>query len=170
MQFRTGEDVEIALAPELHPPSPPDSQETGKKRYFCDVPGCSKDYGSKGKLDHHKKKAHSQNPKKYPCTRCSKPFMDRSSMVRHLERCGKEDTEKPYSCAECGKKFDQRGTCLRHIREVHRKGAQLKCTWCKATFNQQRGLTEHCEVVHQFYEATEFLKKLKMRMRPPTEL
>ncbi|GMI03232.1 hypothetical protein TrLO_g15007 [Triparma laevis f. longispina] len=61
----------------------------GRKRFHCDVPGCSSSYLRESRLRDHKAKKHSigVTPDKVSCTvlGCSKTFCSKAEMVRHVK-------------------------------------------------------------------------------------
>lgn len=67
----------------------------GRKRFHCDVPGCSSSYLRKSRLRDHKAKKHSigVTPDKVSCTvlGCSKKFCFKAEVVRHVKASTVED-------------------------------------------------------------------------------
>ncbi|KAK4304469.1 hypothetical protein Pmani_023592 [Petrolisthes manimaculis] len=142
----------------------------GHKRNVCSK--CSQSYCSHKKLKAHMKSDHNYNliSKLYPCHKCSRKFLKRSSLYHHLkvhavgsevvcQKCGvicvdQESYElhmdehlksTKFRCHICTASFKRRQQYDDHLKH-HKKN---KCEICGQPFTTKRALVRHCRVEHQ---------------------
>ncbi|KAK3879285.1 hypothetical protein Pcinc_016115 [Petrolisthes cinctipes] len=142
----------------------------GHKRNVCSK--CSQSYCSHKKLKAHMKSDHNYNliSKLYPCHKCSRKFLKRSSLYHHLkvhavgsevvcQKCGvicvdQESYElhmddhlksTKFRCHICTASFKRRQQYDDHLK-YHKKN---KCEICGQPFTTKRALVRHCRVEHQ---------------------
>ncbi len=112
------------------------------RRFQCDH--CPKDFRTKREMEHHSNKAH-LGELNFLCEWCSRPFVDRLSLNRHVANIHAETKRVShlnlsiyvcatayeyvgfsllflqYTCQDCGKGFGYKSHYVEHCKRVHRK-------------------------------------------------
>ena len=108
-----------------------------------------------------------ENKKFRECTVCGKPFVHRSSLIKHMrihtgekpfqcDMCEKSfrqtahlkdhllthTGERAHQCDECGKEFTVKSSLIKHLRKFHRV-EPLKCSKCKVVFVVDKNFKNH---------------------------
>ncbi|KAG0715871.1 Zinc finger protein 12 [Chionoecetes opilio] len=111
----------------------------GHKRNVCSE--CSQSFCSHKKLKAHMKAEHNfeLNSKSYPCNRCSRTFLKRSSLYYHLN-VHAEDEEQV--CQKCGAFCKGKDTFNLHMAD-HIKATKFHCHICSASFKRRQQYDDH---------------------------
>ncbi|XP_030610439.1 oocyte zinc finger protein XlCOF20-like isoform X1 [Archocentrus centrarchus] len=80
--------------------------------------------------------------KPFSCSECSKDFLHRQSLYRHMRI---HTGEKPFGCAVCGEKFSRKTHFKTHMR-VHTGEKPFDCGFCGKGFSQKSNFKEHLRV------------------------
>jgi uncharacterized Zn-finger protein len=78
----------------------------------------------------------------YKCEVCTKAFLFRSHLVKHMRT---HTGEKPYTCNYCNKSFSHKVTLRNHFR-VHTGEKPYSCKDCNKTFSQEMSLINHIQI------------------------
>ncbi|XP_064110653.1 zinc finger protein OZF-like [Macrobrachium nipponense] len=139
------------------------SEERAKlKKYPCEE--CGKMFTRKEYLNQH---SHStEKDKVHDCPCCSKSFVQRSGLVRHMachqskkircDICDKyfyrldvlrqhretHNSQKNETCEQCGKSFNSKTYLKKHLRSHSQKG-KYSCTVCYKEFVRKSDLNRH---------------------------
>ncbi|XP_033628537.1 putative zinc finger protein 730 isoform X2 [Asterias rubens] len=79
------------------------------------------------------------DPKKYVCDICGRPFAQSNNLKRHRRTHTKE---KPYQCDVCLKSFTQSNTMKEH-KKIHSDQKAYGCAFCGKRFRQRSSLDKH---------------------------
>ncbi|KAK3944140.1 hypothetical protein QBC46DRAFT_404734 [Diplogelasinospora grovesii] len=158
-----GSDPEVVEAKEFQqqlrnsaPPPPqaelqkqPREGKPYRKRYTCDIPGCSKSFFQKTHLEIHRR-AHTGD-KPYTCKLpgCGQRFSQLGNLKLLKTHERRHTGEKPYHCDQCGKRFAQRGNVRAHLKTHGQiKPFVCKLDGCHKTFTQLGNLKSHQNKFH----------------------
>ncbi|KAM9354930.1 uncharacterized protein KZ484_013094 [Pholidichthys leucotaenia] len=115
--------------------------ETPKKPYTAEKPfsceTCSKGFLKKSYLLRHMR-THTDE-RSYSCEKCSKNFIRKSGWLRHMKS---HSSEGPFSCQTCGKSVFKKSSLLLHMR-IHTGERPFSCETCGKTFIQKSYLLRH---------------------------
>lgn len=141
--------------------------DNSRKRYRCDVDGCSAAYSQKGRLNYHNRKVHKgELLKVHKCTYCDKTFDRRFSKSRHERSFHLHD--KKYPCDKCDGAFLTAWELRRHIDGVHGKTKRI-CE-CGTAFSRNDNLMVHkalcakeiprvrCETCNKTFKSIRYMK------------
>lgn len=97
---------------------------------------CKKEFSDLRKLNRHKK-IHAED-KPYPCVVCSKSFIERTDLTRHLMRHYRTGTESngsisKFKCLDCHAGFNVEKDLKIHS-SIHRKDGKITCYGCDKDF------------------------------------
>jgi hypothetical protein len=118
-----------------------------RKRFCCDVPGCSKMFAQKNNLDTHRRSHTGESP--YVCPYCQRRFTQSVNLKTHINR---HTGERPYECPECDKCFPQLSNVKAHMRTHIRR--ELRAVWvcrfanCPKAFTAKGNLKAHQNTYH----------------------
>ncbi|XP_042228082.1 zinc finger protein 33A-like [Homarus americanus] len=111
----------------------------GHKRNVCSK--CPQSFCSHKKLKAHMKSEHNYDlvSKTYPCHRCSRSFLKRSSLYYHLRV---HATENEHVCQKCGEFCKGSESYKLHMAE-HLKATNFHCHICSASFRRRQQYDDH---------------------------
>jgi len=118
-----------------------------RKRFCCDIPGCSKMFAQKNNLDTHRRSHSGESP--YVCPYCQRRFTQSVNLKTHINR---HTGERPYECPECDKCFPQLSNVKAHMRTHIRR--ELRAVWvcrfanCPKAFTAKGNLKAHQNTYH----------------------
>ncbi|GAB1315014.1 DNA-binding transcription factor [Madurella fahalii] len=116
-----------------------------RRRFCCDIPGCSKTFAQKNNLDTHRRAHTGECP--YVCNYCGERFTQGVNLKSHIFR---HTGEKPYECTQCGKAFPQKGNLTQHMKTHDRTESWVcKLDGCNKTFTTRGNLKPHQNKFHQ---------------------
>ncbi|KAL2196243.1 C2H2 transcription factor [Corynascus similis CBS 632.67] len=107
-----------------------------RKRFCCDIPGCTKMFAQKNNLDTHRRSHTGESP--YVCPYCQRRFTQSVNLKTHINR---HTGERPYECPECDKCFPQLSNVKAHMRTHIRR--ELRAVWAHQN-------TYHVEEIEAF--------------------
>ena len=118
-----------------------------EKKYVCH---CGKKFYNPESLTHHEK-LHS-NIRPFACDQCSKAFVMRATLKKHIKRVHEEVkkvdiSKKPYVC-ECGKRFAVESYLTIHIACYHSDVKPHACHLCPKRFSKRFMLNKHVKKEH----------------------
>ena len=114
--------------------------ETGKRRYECDV--CNKLFDRSSNLITHRRTHTGEKP--FTCMECGQTFNHSSNLISHRRI---HTGQKPYTCDDCGRTFSQSTSLITH-RRTHTGERPYVCHDCDQTFSQSCNLRTHRRRVH----------------------
>ncbi|KAK4152623.1 hypothetical protein C8A00DRAFT_16079 [Chaetomidium leptoderma] len=126
-----------------------------RKRFCCDIPGCSKMFAQKNNLDTHRRSHTGESP--YTCPHCFSGFTQSVNLKSHINR---HTGARPYKCPECPKRFPQPSNVKAHMKTHVRR--ELRAHWvcrfanCQKAFTAKGNLKNHQNTYH--VEAIEAFK------------
>lgn len=106
--------------------------------YKCTVPGCSKKYYNKSKLELHLRSHINVRP--YVCPICSKAFKEKNVLKIHVQY---HSGLRPFKCQLCPKTYKTKGHLKDHIMTFHEKRKNFFCNICYLTFCRKSALKVH---------------------------
>ncbi|KAL2162652.1 hypothetical protein VTH06DRAFT_6488 [Thermothelomyces fergusii] len=118
-----------------------------RKRFCCDVPGCSKMFAQKNNLDTHRRSHTGESP--YVCPYCQRRFTQSVNLKTHINR---HTGERPYECPQCDKCFPQLSNVKAHMKTHIRR--ELRAIWvcrfanCPKAFTAKGNLKAHQNTYH----------------------
>merc|ERR1711971_1000776 len=80
---------------------------------------------------------------KVPCDICTKAFMNKNKLQRHVSQIHKGNKPLPLNCAQCQKSVTNKSHLQRHIKAVHEGKRPHACHLCGLTFGQSGNLKTH---------------------------
>lgn len=83
------------------------------------------------------------------CKRCSKTFVERGNLNKHITSVHLKERNKICPEPGCGKSFSFRDGLERHIAHVHQNRRQYKCELCDKAFKQSNHLAKHMRSIHK---------------------
>ncbi|KAK4148101.1 C2H2 transcription factor [Dichotomopilus funicola] len=107
-----------------------------RKRFCCDIPGCSKMFAQKNNLDTHRRSHTGESP--YVCPYCQRRFTQSVNLKTHINR---HTGERPYECPDCDKCFPQLSNVKAHMKTHVRR--ELRAVWAHQN-------TYHAEEIDAF--------------------
>ncbi|SPQ21086.1 cde855a6-0318-4496-a2f5-645bfa3dfa69 [Thermothielavioides terrestris] len=108
-----------------------------RKRFCCDIPGCSKMFAQKNNLDTHRRAHTGESP--YVCPICLHRFTQSVNLKSHIRR---HLGERPYKCPQCPKAFSQPSNVKAHMKTHERR--ELRARWSHQN-------TYHVEAIEAFH-------------------
>ena len=99
-------------------------------------------------LDDHKKYIkhlrveHKKSNKQYACTHCSKAFVQKENLDKHVSRRHSDHPE--YACEKCFKIFKSNSALKYHLTK--HENIIFKCPMCPKSLQSERGLMYHMNV------------------------
>ncbi|XP_069704344.1 zinc finger protein 594-like isoform X2 [Periplaneta americana] len=138
------------LIPEIKKECTTSDDNTRQKPTFkCKEPGCKKTYNSKSGLLHHEKRVHCSEPIEYFCYVCSRGFIEKTKLRRHLmvHKAVSEKIVYPCPYDGCTKSFLHERNLTPHIRAFH-EGKKFSCTYpdCNKLFSAKCNLEYHLKI------------------------
>lgn len=118
-------------------------QKFHDKKYKCFV--CPDMFDSHYKRSQHMMNIH-KNREKIVCPHCSKTFVFRSTMRRHVRE--KHLQEKNVVCSVCGWRAFEVNRLRRHLMK-HSNERNFKCTACDKAFKTQKTMRQHFFNIHE---------------------
>ncbi|KAK0636191.1 hypothetical protein B0T17DRAFT_587436 [Bombardia bombarda] len=117
-----------------------------RKRYPCDIPGCTKSFTQKTHLDTHRRAHTGDKPFTCMFPNCGWKCSQLGNLRTHERR---HSGEKPYCCDQCGKRFAQLGNVRQHLTTHNPiKPFICKLDRCNKTFTQLGNLKFHQNKFH----------------------
>ncbi|KAJ4991690.1 Asparagine-rich zinc finger protein AZF1 [Stagonosporopsis vannaccii] len=122
------------------------ASQKSRKRYQCNMPGCSKSFYQKTHLEIHVRAHTGAKPFICKAPSCGQRFSQLGNLKTHERR---HTGERPYSCDICGKTFAQRGNVRAH-KIVHQQIKPFTCKLddCGKQFTQLGNLKSHQNKFH----------------------
>ncbi|XP_076310855.1 uncharacterized protein LOC143225399 [Tachypleus tridentatus] len=108
--------------------------------YQCEH--CGVKVTSKGALNNHILRVHSNPDRNFECEKCRKRFLSNSELQQHLFR---HTSNKPFMCEFCGNSFRSKGSMEVHYR-THTGERPFECEFCKKTFAYKNSLVGHIRI------------------------
>ena len=92
------------------------------------------------------KKSRQQKQKTFKCKICSKTFLNRWNLNRHITT---HSGEKLFKCnyPNCGKSFKRNDNLKAHLK-THSNVRPFKCTSCQSEFKHKKSLKKHMNKMH----------------------
>ncbi|KAJ1971403.1 hypothetical protein H4R35_005281 [Dimargaris xerosporica] len=87
--------------------------EMTKRRFQCDVPGCTFSSARAYNLSTHRETHYPTLSRKFKCDQCDRAFSRRHDLMRHTASIHKG--EKQFVCSLCGKPYSRNDALNRHI-------------------------------------------------------
>ncbi|KAJ1983513.1 hypothetical protein H4R34_001238 [Dimargaris verticillata] len=87
--------------------------ETTKRRFQCDVPGCTFSSARAYNLSTHRETHYPVLSRKFKCDQCDRAFSRRHDLMRHTASIHKG--EKQFVCPQCNKPYSRNDALNRHI-------------------------------------------------------
>lgn len=112
--------------------------------YLWQCPVCQKPFMRKSSLVRHEKTHTGERP--YGCPHCEKRFIQKSDLNRHI---GLHTGQKPFKCSQCDKSYTQSNSLLEHSVRAHQCSEPYPCPHCPQRFMQRHMLTLHLTKGHR---------------------
>jgi transcription elongation factor Elf1 len=109
-------------------------QKHDEPEYFCEVPGCGREFYRKDKLRDHVRQAHKGN-------------IITSDGGLEFDVPERANTPSTFSCTDCREVFSTPGLLKKHVNRKHVR--RFACGTCDATFHLNADLKRHKFNVHE---------------------
>lgn len=119
------------------------AMHTGEKPFVCDV--CPFKTHDKKCLSLHKK-IHDDKIREFECHKCSKRFLLKSQLTKHMVR---HSGDKNIKCTMCSKMYFTINEVHNHINRFHRHDKPYQCTDCLRKYAKKSSLEDHIRFVHK---------------------
>ena len=119
----------------------PGSKENKSKLLECSI--CEISFTRNNNLKKHKKTAHGDLAKKYPCTICKKEF----KIYGLKDHMNKIHSSKSYHCPQCDYVALYAARLKAHVQSVH-EGIRYPCSHCDYQATKNSDLRNHIRYVH----------------------
>ena len=119
----------------------PGSKEKKSKLLECSI--CEKSFTRNSSFWKHKKTAHANLGKKYPCTICKKEFRI-YGLKDHMKAV---HSSKSYHCPQCDYVAPWAARLKTHVQSVH-EGIKYPCSHCDYQATKDSNLRKHIRSVH----------------------
>ncbi|SCW04616.1 LAFE_0H17480g1_1 [Lachancea fermentati] len=119
------------------------SSSNRPKTYYCEYDGCDKVFNRPSLLTEHQQAFH-QGIRPFKCEQCSRTFVKKSHLERHLFT---HSSEKPFHCSYCGKGVTTKQQLKRH-EVTHTKSFVCDYEGCGQSFYKHPQLRSHILSVH----------------------
>ena len=119
----------------------PGSKENKSKLLECSI--CEISFTRNNNLKKHKKTAHGDLAKKYPCTICKKEF----KIYGLKDHMNKIHSSKSYHCPQCDYVAPYAARLKTHVQSVH-EGIRYPCSHCDYQATKNSDLRKHIRYVH----------------------
>ena len=119
----------------------PGSKENKSKLLECSI--CEISFTRNNNLKKHKKTAHGDLAKKYPCTICKKEF----KIYGLKDHMNKIHSSKSYHCPQCDHVAPYAARLKTHVQSVH-EGIRYPCSHCDYQATKNSDLRKHIRYVH----------------------
>ncbi|XP_063959564.1 zinc finger protein 93-like [Lytechinus pictus] len=104
-------------------------EHTGLKPFKCDI--CDRGFRTRKLTLSHKRRVHSERPKRFICTFCEKGFADKWDLKVHERR---HKGIRQHVCLDCGKGFTSVTSLAAHNQAMHIKTKPFSCGICGKSF------------------------------------
>ena len=112
------------------------------KPFSCDK--CDRTFSAKRDLNLHVTRHHS-NERPHVCPICSKGFVDKGYLKRHMEF---HNENRIFVCEQCGKSFNTESGLNKHTK-THNPERPFMCEICSKCFRAKYDLTAHKRNMHK---------------------
>ncbi|XP_053951792.1 zinc finger protein 100-like isoform X1 [Anastrepha ludens] len=116
-------------------------EESTEPKYFCG--DCSMQFQRIGNYRIHLKKKHGRDLEPLKCPKCSRSFVSRFKLDRHIKTHLPLSEKRIFPCPQCDRKFQTKDYVATHIKFVHEDIRPFICEECGEGTRTEAALREH---------------------------